>query len=264
MKTALLSNIINQFSIGRKEGSGSELISLLDEVENIYEHLQLVSSVSHKTKKFSIAIFGSARLSDDSPEFKFVSRLTQSLVEEMHVDIVTGGGPGIMEAASQGAMNAIRDRGADVNASKNTTIYGMGVRLPYEEELSPNIHINKFHEHFTTRLQSFVSRIQGAYIDAGGIGTLLELSLLWQLKQVNHLPTDFPLVASPVWKPLLKTFYDMAFSQRKNNTPLISQDNMELIKFSDDLEEIIEIFFRYYQQWQRNRIVNAHREAAHA
>jgi len=229
-----------------------ELIDLLDEVEKVYEHLQQISSVSHKAANFSIAIFGSARLPNSSQEFEFVSKLTQLLVEQIPVDIVTGGGPGIMEAASQGAMNAIKDHKSHVKVGKKPTIYGMSIRLPYEEKSSPYIHINKFHEHFTTRLQSFVSLIQGAYIDVGGIGTLLEMSLLWQLKQANHLPVEFPLVVSPVWKPMLETFYDMTFSQRKNSIQLINSDNMELIKFSDDIEEIVEIFCLAHQKWQDN------------
>jgi len=231
----------------------TELINLLDKVEKIYEHLQQISSVSHKAENFSIAIFGSARLPKSSPEFKFVSKLTQSLVEQMLVDIVTGGGPGIMEAASHGAMNVAAAHKSDNKMGNTPKIYGMSVRLPYKEELSPNVHIKKFHEHFTTRLQSFVSLIQGAYIDAGGIGTLLEMSLLWQLKQVNHLPIDFPLVASPVWKPMLAAFYDMTFSHRKDSVPLINPNNMELIRFSDDLEEIIEIFRFAHQKWEDKR-----------
>jgi hypothetical protein len=229
---------------------GTEFVGLLDEVEKVYEHLQQISSVSHKAENFSIAIFGSARLPESSQEFEFVSKLTQLLVEQIPVDIVTGGGPGIMEAASQGAMNAVRDHISNVKVSKKPTIYGMSIRLPYEEKSSPYIHINKFHEHFTTRLQSFVSLIQGAYIDAGGIGTLLEMSLLWQLKQANHLPVEFPLVVSPVWKPMLEMFYDITFSQRKNSIQLINSDDMELIKFSDDIEEIVEIFCLAHQKWQ--------------
>lgn len=227
-----------------------ELIDLLDEVEKVYEHLQQISSVSHKAENFSVAIFGSARLPKSSPEFEFVSKLTQSLVEQIPVDIVTGGGPGIMEAASHGAMNAVVVQGTHAKVGKRPTIYGMSVRLPYEEKSSPYIHINKFHEHFTTRLQSFVNLIQGAYIDVGGVGTLLEMSLLWQLKQVNHLPVEFPLVVSPVWKPMLETFYDMTFSHRKNSIPLINADNMELIKFSNDIDEIVKIFRLAHQNWQ--------------
>jgi len=159
-----------------------------------------------------------------------------------------------MEAASQGAMNAVIDQDANVKVGRRPTIYGMSVRLPFEEESSPYIHINKLHEHFTTRLQSFVSLIQGAYVDAGGIGSLLEMSLLWELKQVNHLPAEFPLVVSPIWKPILETFYDMTFSRRKKSIPLINPDNMGLIRFSDDIDEIVEIFYLAHQKWQETGV----------
>ena len=135
---------------------GSECIDLLDEVEKVYEQLQQISSVSHKAENFSVAIFGSARLPKNSPEFEFVSKLTQLLVEQIPVDIATGAGPGIMDAASQGAMNAVVGQASDTKVGKKPTIYGMSVRLPFEEKSSPYIHINKLHEHFTTRLQSLL------------------------------------------------------------------------------------------------------------
>ncbi|MCI5149330.1 MAG: hypothetical protein D3916_08075, partial [Candidatus Electrothrix sp. MAN1_4] len=81
----------------------NEFIPLLNEIEKIYEYTQEITASSHKAENFSIAIFGSARLPDSSPEFQFVVQLTQSLLEQVPVDIVTGGGPGIMEAASIGA-----------------------------------------------------------------------------------------------------------------------------------------------------------------
>jgi hypothetical protein len=222
-------------------------------LEKEYEHLQAVFSAAHQAKHFSIAIFGSARLPKNSPEFEFVSQLTQTLVEQIPVNIVTGGGPGIMEAANQGAMDAIVKQWDHLKKGNRPKTYGMAIHLPYEEKCNPHIHINRFHKHFTTRLQSFVNLIQGAYIDAGGIGTLLEMSLLWQLKQVNHLPAYFPLIVSPVWKPILEAFYDMTFVQRTNNIPLINSDHMALIQFSNNIEEIVEIFQIAHQKWQSKK-----------
>jgi hypothetical protein len=68
---------------------------------------------------------------------------------------------------------------------------------------------------------------------------------------VNHLPVDFPLVVAPVWKPILEAFYEMTFSQRKNRIPLIDSDNMALIQFSDDIEEIVDIFRFAHEKWQK-------------
>ncbi|OQY49301.1 MAG: hypothetical protein DRR08_22710 [Candidatus Parabeggiatoa sp. nov. 2] len=222
-------------------------IDSLEYFEKNYDKLVEISSNCHKRQHFSIAIFGSARLHSTCSEFRFVLELTKSIVETIPVDIVTGGGPGLMEAANQGIIEALKHQD---HKGKIPQSWGLRVQLPFERKGNPYLHVEKFHKHFTTRLQSFVSLIQGAYVGAGGIGTLLELSLLWQLKQVNHLPVDFPLVVAPVWKPILEAFYDMTFFQRKNNIPLINPDNMELIKFSDDIEEIVEIFRIAYQKWQ--------------
>ncbi len=234
-----------------KDSTEIPLIQLLNKVESLYEHLNDISSTSHKAKNFSIAIFGSARLQPNTSEFQFIGALSQAIVETLGVDIVTGGGPGIMEAANQGVMQAVIEQWDHFKKGSRPKSYGMSVHLPYEEESSPYLHVEKCHKHFTTRLQSFVSLTQGAYVSAGGIGTLLELSLIWQLKQVNHLPVDFPLILAPVWKPILEAFYEMTFSQRKNRIPLINSDNMDLIQFSDDIEGIIEIFRLAHQKWQK-------------
>ncbi len=234
----------------KNQAIGSEFIDLLDEVEKVYEHLQEVSSTAHQAKHFSIAIFGSARVQSDCPEFMFVSKLTQSIVEKMTVDIVTGGGAGIMEAANKGIVNA---NGTPCLKEKSKArSWGIHVqRLDYKP--NPFLHVEKYHKHFTTRLQSFVNLIQGAYTAEGGIGTLLELSLLWQLKQVNHLPADFPLVVAPMWKPLLEHFHDITFSQRAKGIPLIDAEDMALIRFSDDIEEIVDIFYQAHQKWKINK-----------
>lgn len=233
-----------------KDSTEMPLIQLLNKVENLYEHLSDISSSSHKAKNFSIAIFGSARLELNTPEFQFIRDLSQAIVERLGVDIVTGGGPGIMEAANQGMIQAVIEQWDHFKKGNRPKSYGMSVYLPYEEESSPYLHVEKNHKHFTTRLQSFVSLTQGAYVAAGGIGTLLELSLIWQLKQVNHLPVDFPLVVAPVWKPILEAFYEMTFSQRKKAIPLIHADNMALMQFSDEIEEIVDIFRVAHEKWQ--------------
>lgn len=194
--------ILKKEQLESSKMSDKELIDLLGDVENTYEHVLDISSAAHKAERFSIAIFGSARLNSSSPEFKFVSQLTQTIVEQIQADIVTGGGPGIMAAANEGIMNTVVEQWENFQKGNKPKSYGISVHLPFEEECSPYLHVEKLHKHFTTRLQSFVSLIQGAYVCAGGIGTLLELSLIWQLRQVNHLPIEFPIVVAPVWQQI--------------------------------------------------------------
>jgi predicted Rossmann-fold nucleotide-binding protein len=226
-------------------GLDNSLIGLLNNIETVYEQLLEITAVSHKAQRFSIAIFGSARLNGHTPEFQFVSRLTEALVEHIDIDIVTGGGPGIMEAANQGLSKATNKINREV---KN---YGMKIRLPFEENSNPYLHIEKQHAYFTMRLQSFINLIQGAYISSGGIGTLLELSLLLQLKQVGHLPAHFPIVLDPVvWKPLMEKFNELVVTDR-SESPLIDIDDINLITYSDDIDEIVEIFRRAHAQWKQ-------------
>jgi predicted Rossmann-fold nucleotide-binding protein len=236
-------NLIEQNQI-----TGTELIDLLDEVEKVYEHLQEVSSAAHQAQHFSIGVFGSARVHSDCPEFTFVSKLTQSIVEKIDVDIVTGGGAGIMEAANKGIMLA----SSTPSLKKKARSWGIHVQR-FDSKPNPFLHVEKYHKHFTTRLQSFVNLIQGAYTAEGGIGTLLELSLLWQLKQIKYLPADFPLVVAPMWKPILEQFHEITFSQRAKGIPLIDAEDMALIQFSDDIEEIVAIFSQAHQKWKINK-----------
>ncbi len=129
---------------------GTEFIELLDEVGKVYEHLQEVSSVAHQAKHFSIAIFGSARVQSDCPEFTFVSKLTRSIVEKIEeVDIVICGGAGIMEVANKGIVNASGT--PYLKEATKAISWGLHVqRLDYKP--NPFLHVEKYHKHFTTRL----------------------------------------------------------------------------------------------------------------
>lgn len=229
-------------------------IEMLDKVEKLYESFTEISASSHKKDNFNIAIFGSARLQSNTPEFQFIFNLSQAIVKKLGVSIVTGGGPGIMEAANQGAMQAILEAGDNLNVGKKPQNVGIRVHLPFEKKGNPYLHVEKVYKHFTTRLQSFVSLIQGAYIGPGGIGTLLELSLLMQMRQTNHLDSYFPIVATPkFWKPVLETFYDVSYQQMDKTHKLIGANDMGCVTFSDDIEEIVSLFEIAFQKWQETQ-----------
>nr|VFK42072.1 MAG: hypothetical protein BECKSD772F_GA0070984_111219 [Candidatus Kentron sp. SD]VFK47950.1 MAG: hypothetical protein BECKSD772E_GA0070983_110919 [Candidatus Kentron sp. SD]VFK77703.1 MAG: hypothetical protein BECKSD772D_GA0070982_100132 [Candidatus Kentron sp. SD] len=155
-----------------------------------------------------------------------------------------------MEAANLGVMHALAEQWDDFPNGKRPKSRGFRVDLSFEKEGNAHLHVDKSHKFFTTRLQSFISLIQGAYISSGGIGSLLELSLLWQLKQAGHLPADFPLIVSPVWKPVIDAFRDMAIPDKEGLTPLIDIDDPDLLHFSDDREEIVDIFYQSKNKWK--------------
>src|SRR3990172_6945768 len=141
----------------------------------------------HQLARFyRIAIFGSARLEEKSDDFIFVTELSTELVKAIDPDIVTGGGPGIMKAASLGVQIAIDE--ANINGRKRLKAMNHGITIKLPEEEPPNEYLHFFSKHhsFATRLQEFTDITHAAYIAPGGIGTTYELSHLVQLRQVNH------------------------------------------------------------------------------
>ena len=133
-------------------------------------------------KRFRIVIFGSARIEKGDPTWNLVYDLAKSIAME-GMDLVTGGGPGLMNAASEG-HNA-----GDIN-HKSSSI-GLQIKLPKEQRDAYHLDIVKEFSRFSTRLDIFIELANAVVVAPGGIGTLLELCYTWQLMQVkmiNNIP----------------------------------------------------------------------------
>jgi len=113
----------------------------------------------------------------------------------MGCDIITGGGPGLMQAANEGAAAA--------NAPERNRSVGIRVDLPFEQEANPFVEQAYEHKTFFTRLHHFVLTSDAFVVAPGGIGTVLELTMIWQLLQVKHLH-DTPLIlVGKMWEELV-------------------------------------------------------------
>lgn len=148
-----------------------------------------------KPAYYRVTIFGSSRMRAGDPTYDEVRRLATTLAA-MGADIVTGGGPGLMQAANEGARLGDPD---DVTRS-----FGLPIELPTEE--APNPFVEKIYRHrtFFTRLHHFV-RLSSAFIVVrGGIGTTLETMLVWQLCQVRHIRTLPLIFVGEMWEELVK------------------------------------------------------------
>ncbi|MDH3734367.1 MAG: LOG family protein [Gemmatimonadota bacterium] len=149
-----------------------------------------------KPKYFRVTIFGSSRIRPGDDIYDEVRHLAADL-SSMGCDIVTGGGPGLMQAANEGAKLGDPDN--------RTRSFGLPIELPSREE-EPNPFVEKLYHHrtFFTRLHHFV-RLSSAFIVVrGGIGTMLETALIWQLCQVQHV-NDIPLIfIGDMWKELVE------------------------------------------------------------
>ena len=142
---------------------------------------------------FRVAIFGSSRIQPEDAAYAQVRELARQL-SYMGCDIVTGGGPGLMRAANEGARaGAYHYR---------TRSFGLTILLPLEEQPNPFLDEVKQHSTFFSRLHQFI-RLSHAYIVMdGGIGTTLEAMMVWQLLQVRMLH-DRPLIfVGPMWRGL--------------------------------------------------------------
>ncbi|MFA5351862.1 MAG: LOG family protein [Candidatus Gracilibacteria bacterium] len=202
---------------------------------------------------FRVLIFGSARLSADTEEFQFVSDLAKKLVEKRRIDIITGGGPGIMEAAHYGLVCAKQEA---LEKGYNCKAQNIGVRvdLPFEQDGNSYVHINTKHRGFSTRLHAFITQSKAAYVAEGGIGSLLELAYLMQLKQVGHLEKTFPIIAHPCWEKPLQALNETFYTDRiaKGLTPTIGKKDLDLVTFSDDIKVITEIFVKEFDFWKKH------------
>ncbi|TJZ73310.1 LOG family protein [Chitiniphilus eburneus] len=189
------------------------------------------------TEHYHVTIFGSARIQDHTPAYQSVKYLAAELAA-MGCRIVTGGGPGLMQAANEGAAQAAPD---NPEAS-------VGIRIDLDFEQSVNDFVGRTYEHktFFSRLHHFVQRSNAFIVTPGGIGTLLELSLVWQLLQVRKL-YDTPLIlVGDMWHELL----DWAKrTMVESGSALASPIDMQIPIVVDTVEDAVHLIREHHARW---------------
>jgi uncharacterized protein (TIGR00730 family) len=187
--------------------------------------------------RYRVAVFGSARPKQEHWAYEEVKQLCRSL-SEMGCDIITGGGPGLMQAANEGAQEA--------RSAKGTQSIGIRVELPFEQTANPFVEQTFEHETFFTRLHQFVLMSDAFIVTPGGIGTVLEAMMIWQLLQVRHL-SDVPLVfAGPMWRGLV----DWAKAQMlRPGFELAASADMQIPLCVDTRAEALATLRKHYTRW---------------
>jgi len=174
---------------------------------------------------YRVSIFGSARLKPDTKEYSQIYQLAKKLAKN-NVDIVTGGGPGLMEAANSGAKDG----------SSESKSFGLHVDLPFETSPNGHLDVTYHHKKFSSRLDEFM-RISNAVIVApGGIGTVLELMYTWQLIQVGHITARPIILIGTMWPGLLKWMKSEVLKKK-----LISNSDFDNILIVEHAEEAFDI-----------------------
>jgi len=171
-----------------------------------------------------VSIFGSARSSPDHPDYK-VAQETAALLAHAGFSVITGGGPGIMEAANRGAFEA---GGISV---------GCNIELPFEQKPNPYQTRSLKFKYFFVRKMMFVKYSLGFIIFPGGFGTLDELFEALTLIQ-THKISNFPVVlfGSQYWNGLLNWIRDPALKEGK-----ISEKDLQLLHLTDSPAEVVQI-----------------------
>jgi uncharacterized protein (TIGR00730 family) len=224
-------------------------VSLADEeavkkilVDSVFGLWDVVNNLTRlqpsKRERFRVTIFGSARAKPGMFAYEEVKRLAKVLAE-MGCDIVTGGGPGLMQAANEGA--------AASNAPERSRSVGIRVDLPFEQEVNSFVQQAFEHKTFFTRLHQFVLMSDAYVVTPGGIGTVLELTLIWQLLQVKHVK-DTPLIlVGKMWAELV----DWAKKNLlKPELSLASPEDMDIPRCVNTAEEAIAIIREHKAKWQ--------------
>lgn len=172
-------------------------VALLERsVTGLWEVVNELTRLRRTTRQnYRVTIFGSARLRTGSIAYNEVKKLAAELTK-MGCDIISGGGPGIMQAANEGA------RSVDPKALHRSV--GIRVELPFEQEVNPFVGLAYEHRTFFSRLHHFMVASDAFVVVPGGIGTLLELSLAWQLLQVRKLYNTPLILVGKMWADLVE------------------------------------------------------------
>ena len=172
----------------------------------------------------AVAVFGSARTKPDEPSYAQAEELGRKLVEADFA-VVTGGGPGAMEAANRGASKA---GGVSV---------GLGIELPFEDGLNDWVDLGINFRYFFVRKTMFVKYAQGFVVLPGGLGTLDELFEALTLVQTRKV-TEFPivLVGTDYWRGLVDWMRDTQLAAGK-----ISATDIDMMVLTDDVDEAVRI-----------------------
>ncbi len=199
-----------------------KIFQIMSEFVEGYEQLANISP--------SVSIFGSARTKPDSPYYKLTEELAFRL-SEAGFSVVSGGGPGIMEAANKGAFRG-----------KSKSI-GLNIILPHEQSGNPYQDISLNYRHFFSRKVMFVKYASAYVVMPGGFGTLDEFAEVLTLIQTGK-SRRFPIIlmVSKFWQPLLDWFRNTLVEEGT-----ISEEDLDLFQVTDDPQEAVDIILEFYK-----------------
>jgi uncharacterized protein (TIGR00730 family) len=191
---------------------------------------------------YRCCIFGSARIKAGTKAYNDVFELARFLAWNS-IDILTGGGPGLMEAGNKGAK-----LGQEEKSTKSLSL-GLTIELDFEPEPNNHLDVKRHHHRFSSRLDDFMRLSNSIVVTPGGIGTLLELYFSWQLIQVRHISfRPIVLLDKAYWSGIIDWMKQMPLDRG-----LISAKDFDCISIVDTPEEAFEKIAAHHQEFQKSK-----------
>jgi uncharacterized protein (TIGR00730 family) len=221
-----------------KKRTGSDPSFILDKA--IYQLWETINDLDQiqpeRVEHYRVSIFGSSRIRRGDPIYEEVKKLSLQLAK-MGIDIVTGGGPGLMEAANAGAVEG--------QIESHARSFGLSIHLPSEEQANPFVDKVFRHRTFFSRLHHFVRLSSAFIVMPGGIGTALELFMVWQLLQVKHMKSHPLILVGTMWPPLIDWLRENMVSRG-----LVSPPDLDVVSVVPSAEEAVAIIAASYEQFK--------------
>ncbi len=217
-----------------------DLCRIIDQsVAQLWETVESLERLQPRSlERFRVSVFGSSRVPPEAPLYRDVQEVTRRL-SEAGCDLVTGGGAGLMQAANEGATNGLLSTPASGD---------LPVRLVEGSIEAPFVGRVYRHRTFFSRLHHFVRLSSVFVVFPGGIGTTLEAMMVWQLLQVDHIPSTPFLLYGRHWQGLLQwvegTLVDGHYADRKD---------LSLPTVVTTVDEVVEAVLEEFSRFQTTK-----------
>ena len=223
---------------------GRERLHLSRRLQVLYNRAIIIEQQLHELDEdrfYRTCIFGSARIKEGTKSYSDVFELARYLAWE-GIDVLTGGGPGLMEAANQGAL-----LGREEKKTKSLS-FGLSIQLEWEPEPNMHLDVKRHHQRFSSRLDDFMRLSHSVVVTPGGIGTVLELFFTWQLLQVKHIsPRPIVLLDKSYWRGILKWLREVCLDRE-----LISLKDFDTLYLVDSPEEAFKVISDHHAHFRKS------------
>jgi uncharacterized protein (TIGR00730 family) len=198
-----------------------------------------VGKVLKQKNHFRVSIFGSARVQAGDKVYREVAELAE-MIGMKGYDVITGGGPGLMEAANAGHSKGDKKGRADS--------IGLVIQLPWENSGNKYLEFQHRFHHFSKRLDTFLAMSDVMVVTKGGIGSLLELFYMWQHLQVGHVQYKPIILIGEMWEQLIAWMKKEILPQN-----LVSPQDFDFIYIAKNAKEAMSMVNKFHELGQSER-----------